>query len=40
MMRDTIVSTYIVYHAGGRVLVEDKSFRYWSVAEIVRRNQR
>lgn len=39
-MRDVIVNNYKVVRQDDKVFVEDHSFRYWSVAEIVRRNQR
>lgn len=38
-MRDLIVASYKLHTEGKRVVVEDHSFRYWSVAEIVLRNR-
>lgn len=38
-MRDLVVNSYKLHTQGGKVVVEDHSFRYWSVAEIVLRNR-
>lgn len=39
-MRDTIVRSYrFNRQPDGRMIKADHSFHYWSVAEVVRRNQ-